>query len=176
MSARPLKLAINPRLVDKNVTGEKELFVYGWENVEQTIEELATTVKKGIAYSAQLQGKRKAANLSGWAGFAREKVTRFVSDTAAAITDFWPISASIPPLVKVLRSRSIRIRGGRSWRNCFTQSRENMAGLLRHTPRVTHQPRFISPGPIATVLIGCSELNKLATRFCCGLAIKTPSA
>jgi CubicO group peptidase (beta-lactamase class C family) len=34
----------------------------------------------------------------------------------------------------------------------------------------------LSPGPIVTVLVGCSELNKLATRFCCGLAIKTPSA
>ena len=59
---RKLRLAIHLLLIDKNEAGQKALFAYGWENVELTVPELAASVSKGIAYTAQLAGRRKAAN------------------------------------------------------------------------------------------------------------------
>lgn len=62
MSDRKLRLATNPHLINKNEIGGSELFAYGWENRELTLGELAEAIKQGIAYTAQLKGKRKAAN------------------------------------------------------------------------------------------------------------------
>jgi hypothetical protein len=64
MQQKPLRLAINRQLIDKNDSGSDALFVYGWENVELTVPELATLVSSGVAYTAQLTGRRKAANFS----------------------------------------------------------------------------------------------------------------
>jgi hypothetical protein len=62
MPDRKLRLAINRQLIGKNEAGRKDLFVYGWENVEVTLAKLAAAVTEGIAFTAQLTGKRKAAN------------------------------------------------------------------------------------------------------------------
>jgi hypothetical protein len=62
MTIKRLKIAINPRLIDKNEAGEEALFAWGWENVELTLPELGERIRDGVAYTAQLTGKRKAAN------------------------------------------------------------------------------------------------------------------
>ena len=61
---RPVfKIAINEGLIDGNVTGEKQLFVDGWRNVELTTEEFAAQINLGVAYCAQLRGSRRASNV-----------------------------------------------------------------------------------------------------------------
>ena len=62
---RKLKVAINPRLINKNEAGDKTLFTDGWENVELTPDELAAKVQQGIAYCAQMRGPRRASNFLG---------------------------------------------------------------------------------------------------------------
>lgn len=59
---RKLKVSINKALIDKNVSGDKSLYTNGWENRELTAEELAETVGRGIAYCAQLSGRRRTSN------------------------------------------------------------------------------------------------------------------
>jgi hypothetical protein len=59
---RKLKVAINPRLINKNEADDKTLFTQGWENVELTPRELVAKIQQGIAYCAQLSGPRKASN------------------------------------------------------------------------------------------------------------------
>jgi hypothetical protein len=59
---RRYPVAINEHLIDKNASGDEALFSYGWRNVEVTLPELEAMVKKGWAYTSQLDGKRKAAN------------------------------------------------------------------------------------------------------------------
>ncbi len=51
-----LKIAINRRLIDKNIAGDNRLFAEGWENVELTPNELAEHIGEGIAYCPQLTG------------------------------------------------------------------------------------------------------------------------
>ena len=60
--ARKLRTGINRRVINKNEAGEEALFAWGWENAELTPGELAEHIKRGVAYTAQLKGKRKAAN------------------------------------------------------------------------------------------------------------------
>ncbi len=62
MRSDKLKLAINPDLIDRNVSGDATLYTRGWENCELSITELAELVRNGVAYCAQLSGPRKAAN------------------------------------------------------------------------------------------------------------------
>jgi hypothetical protein len=62
MPDRKFRLATNRHLVDKNVAGRPDLYVYGWENVERTITEIAKLVSTGVAFTAQLTGRRKSAN------------------------------------------------------------------------------------------------------------------
>ena len=45
---KKLRIAINPHLIDKNEAGREAPFVHGWENVELTVAELATSVSAGI--------------------------------------------------------------------------------------------------------------------------------
>jgi hypothetical protein len=62
MPDRKLRLAFNRGLLDKNEAGDHRLFVDGFQNADVTLEELAACVAKGIAFTAQLTGKRKAKN------------------------------------------------------------------------------------------------------------------
>ena len=62
MTNRKLRLAINPRLIDKNAAGDKRLFVEGFENQSLSIEQLAEHIKLGHAFTAELNGRRKATN------------------------------------------------------------------------------------------------------------------
>lgn len=59
-----LKVAINPGLIDKNLSGDTRKFVAGWKNVELTPSELADHINQGIAYCPQLAGdkSRRAKN------------------------------------------------------------------------------------------------------------------
>jgi hypothetical protein len=59
---RKLKVAVNPHLIDKNASGDKQLFTHGWLNLELTAAELADVASDGGAYCAQLSGPRNAAN------------------------------------------------------------------------------------------------------------------
>ena len=60
--SRPLRLAINRLLIDKNATGDTRLFVDGFESKALTIEQLAEHVKQGHAFTAELSGHRRATN------------------------------------------------------------------------------------------------------------------
>ena len=60
--SRPLRLAVNRRLIDKNATGDKRLFVEGFENQSQTIDQLAEHVKQGHAFTVELSGQRRTVN------------------------------------------------------------------------------------------------------------------
>jgi hypothetical protein len=62
MPDRKLRLAVNPRLIDKNAAGDKRLFVEGFENQSLSIEQLAEHIKLGHAFTAELNGRRKATN------------------------------------------------------------------------------------------------------------------
>ena len=62
---RKLKVAINPRLINKNETGDKALFTHGWQNAELTPDELAAKVQQGISYCAQLQRAAQGRELFG---------------------------------------------------------------------------------------------------------------
>ena len=62
MLNKKLKLSINPKLINKNQSDDKTLFVEGWKNVELTPQDLAESINDGKAYCAQLSGPRKGAN------------------------------------------------------------------------------------------------------------------
>ncbi|AWN39700.1 hypothetical protein [Methylobacterium durans] len=63
LSQRKLKIALNPKLVDKNTTKKKSLFAEGWYNAEVSVDEFtAATTQHGWAYCAQLHGRRKGEN------------------------------------------------------------------------------------------------------------------
>ncbi|RVA05351.1 hypothetical protein [Mesorhizobium sp. M7A.F.Ca.US.001.02.1.1] len=62
LRARRLRVSINPDLIDKNIAGDQSLFALGWENVELTLTELMAEIGAGVAYCAQLRGRRRAAN------------------------------------------------------------------------------------------------------------------
>ena len=59
---RPLKVAINPNLINKNEWATKPLFAKGWVNQELTPRQLADQIDQGMAYTCQLSGTRKAEN------------------------------------------------------------------------------------------------------------------
>ena len=59
---RSLKVAINPKLINRNESNESRLYSNGWINVELTPTELAAEIDKGIAYCAQVSGKRCSDN------------------------------------------------------------------------------------------------------------------
>ena len=59
---KPLKIAINPKLIDKNAFGDPSLFAKGFSNVELTPQELADRIGRGVAYTCQLRGTRRSAN------------------------------------------------------------------------------------------------------------------
>jgi hypothetical protein len=59
---RRLKMSVNPKLIDKNVGGDRLPFANGWENVELTPGELAESIQRGVAYCVQPSGSRKAAH------------------------------------------------------------------------------------------------------------------
>jgi hypothetical protein len=59
---QPLRLSINPALLNKNEAGDKSLFVQGWQNLRLTPTELAEQINRGIAYCCELSGARAAHN------------------------------------------------------------------------------------------------------------------
>lgn len=59
---RPLRLSINPKLINKNEANDAILFVTGWVNKTPTPRELAEYIDAGIAFSCELDGSRKASN------------------------------------------------------------------------------------------------------------------
>jgi hypothetical protein len=56
---KPLRLAINPGLINKNEARDSRLFVEGWENDTRTPEEFAAAINAGMAYCCELKGARK---------------------------------------------------------------------------------------------------------------------
>jgi hypothetical protein len=59
---RPLRLSINPKLINKNEADDASLFAKGWLNMAVTPRELAEYIDAGIAFSCELDGSRKASN------------------------------------------------------------------------------------------------------------------
>lgn len=61
---KPLKVSINPNLINKNELGDTSLFARGWVNRELTPHQLAGEIDRGVAYCCQLNGARRASNFS----------------------------------------------------------------------------------------------------------------
>lgn len=59
---KPLRLSLNPALLNKNESGETRLYAEGWVNATPTPSELADAIDAGFAYSCELRGPRKAGN------------------------------------------------------------------------------------------------------------------
>jgi hypothetical protein len=79
---RHLRLSINRALIDKNESGDDELFATGWENVALTPAELATAVNNGHAYTCELSGSRRSA-----AHFARSDILSVDVDGGRDVAD-----------------------------------------------------------------------------------------
>lgn len=62
VSDRPLRLSINPKLINKNEADDASLFAMGWLNMAVTPRELAEYIDAGMAFSCELDGSRKASN------------------------------------------------------------------------------------------------------------------
>lgn len=59
---RRLRLAINPKLINKNEANDESLFKSGWLNQELTPAELALKINDGVAYCCELSGSRRREN------------------------------------------------------------------------------------------------------------------
>ena len=59
---KTLILAVNPELIDKNVTGDTALYTTGFVNVAITPDEFAREILRGTAYCAQLNGSRRTSH------------------------------------------------------------------------------------------------------------------
>lgn len=62
---RKLRLSVNRALIDKNATGNANLFAHGWQNVQLTPAELASEIDQGHAYTCELSGPRSVSNYVG---------------------------------------------------------------------------------------------------------------
>lgn len=88
-------LAINKRIIDKNILGDKKANAEGWENIDPTPKELASLIKAGFAFCPQLNGGyRKGSNFE-CAGYIAADIDIGMTLEEALAHDFVTQHASI---------------------------------------------------------------------------------
>lgn len=90
-----MKLAINKRMIDKNILDDRKANVEGWENLDPTPKELAALINAGYAISPQVQdGHRKGSNFI-CSGYIAADVDEGMSIEEGLANDFVTSHASI---------------------------------------------------------------------------------